>query len=314
MRHTLNDWEIASRLSYFLWSTMPDDELFALAEAGQAAGQGRAGEAGRADARRPARAAVHAIRSPRSGCNCARSACFRRTRNCIPITTSHLEASMIGETSAFFREVLDGGLTLREFLDSDWTMVNARLAQLLRPARGRTAERRIPARRAASPSDHRGGLLTQAAILSLTSDGTRHRPVHRGKWVIGIDLRQDAAAAAGERRADRAESRRRAEGDAADEAGGAHPRRNVAPPATRRSIRSASRSTTTTPSAAGGRRKWWKAPAKNWWRARFTRCHRDATKFSFHSTARRCQKSFLKVISSVTGAAHSPVRSRILTA
>jgi uncharacterized protein DUF1588/uncharacterized protein DUF1585 len=37
---------------------------------------------------------------------------------------------------------------------------------------------------ALQPSDHRGGLLTQAAILSLTSDGTRHRPVHRGVWVL----------------------------------------------------------------------------------------------------------------------------------
>ena len=37
---------------------------------------------------------------------------------------------------------------------------------------------------ALKPEDHRGGLLTQAAILSLTSDGTRHRPVHRGKWIL----------------------------------------------------------------------------------------------------------------------------------
>src|SRR5260370_5957180 len=60
-------------------------------------------------------------------------------------------------------------------------MLNPRLAMhygLPRPAAAdlqRTALR---------PEDHRGGLLTQAAILSLTSDGTRHRPVHRGKWVL----------------------------------------------------------------------------------------------------------------------------------
>ena len=42
------------------------------------------------------------------------------------------------------------------------------------------AMRRVPLK----PGDHRGGLLTQAAILGLTSDGTRHRPVHRGKWVL----------------------------------------------------------------------------------------------------------------------------------
>lgn len=46
-----------------------------------------------------------------------------------PDYDKHTEACMTGETRAFFREVLLGGLTLREFLDSDWTMANARLAQ-----------------------------------------------------------------------------------------------------------------------------------------------------------------------------------------
>jgi hypothetical protein len=88
---------------------------------------------------------------------------------------------MVGETTAFFREVLQRGLTLREFLHSDWTMANARLAQFY----GLTDTLNHEFTRVALPAEsHRGGLLTQASILSLTSDGTRHRPVHRGKWVL----------------------------------------------------------------------------------------------------------------------------------
>ena len=100
-----------------------------------------------------------------------------------PDYDKHLEACMTGETRAYFRVVLMRGLTLREFLHSDWTMANARLAQFYGlPADG------VPGddfqRGALTPESRRGGLLTQAAILSLTSDGTRHRPVHRGVWVM----------------------------------------------------------------------------------------------------------------------------------
>jgi len=93
----------------------------------------------------------------------------------------HLEQSMIGETKAYFQEVLTKNLSLREFLTSDWTMINPRLAmhyEMPLPAEDRFE------RVSLTPENHRGGLLTQAAILSLTSDGTRHRPVHRGKWVL----------------------------------------------------------------------------------------------------------------------------------
>ncbi|MCA9178434.1 MAG: DUF1588 domain-containing protein, partial [Planctomycetales bacterium] len=65
-------------------------------------------------------------------------------------------------------------------LQSDWTMANARLAAFYGlPEVSGDAFQRVALR----AGDHRGGLLTQAAILSLTSDGTRHRPVHRGVWL-----------------------------------------------------------------------------------------------------------------------------------
>ncbi len=86
LRHTLNDWEIASRLSYLLWSTMPDEQLFSLAEAGKLH-----------DKTELARQVDRMLADPRSGqfvdsfatqwLRCAKSACSRRTKSCIPITT-----------------------------------------------------------------------------------------------------------------------------------------------------------------------------------------------------------------------------------
>src|SRR5207247_6593322 len=88
---------------------------------------------------------------------------------------------MIGEATAYFHQVLAETLSLREFLDSNWTMLNARLAEHYEiPNITEDRFQRVVLR----PEDHRGGLLTEAAVLSLTSDGLRHRPVHRGKWVL----------------------------------------------------------------------------------------------------------------------------------
>ena len=106
---------------------------------------------------------------------------FQPDKTLYPDYDESMEKSMVGETTSFFHEVLEQGLTLREFLSSDWTMVNARLARFY----GLPDVEGTALRRASLPPDgRRGGLLTQASILSLTSDGTRHRPVHRGKWVL----------------------------------------------------------------------------------------------------------------------------------
>jgi hypothetical protein len=98
-----------------------------------------------------------------------------------PDYDENLEASMIAETIGFFTDVLKRNGSLHEFLDSDWTMLNERLATHYGIAgiRGDALQRV-----SLKPEDHRGGLLTQASVLSLTSDGTRHRPVHRGVWML----------------------------------------------------------------------------------------------------------------------------------
>ena len=178
-RHTLNDWELASRLSYLIWSTMPDDELLLAAE------QGRLHDTAELQ-----RQLARMLADPRSDrfiksfptqwLRLRKVGMFAPDKNIYPNYDSHLERSMIEEPLAFFGEVLRNGLTLREFIDSDWTMVNPRLAGFYDlPEIAVDQFQRVSLK----PDDHRGGLLTQAAILSLTSDGTRHRPVHRGVWL-----------------------------------------------------------------------------------------------------------------------------------
>lgn len=176
----IDDWELASRLSYFLWSTMPDEELFGLARNGTL----HQPEVLRAQVKRML-ADARAVRFSESFASdwlqLQQVGMFPPDKKLYPDYDAYLEKSMVGETKAFFREVLEKNLSIREFLDSNWTIVNARLA----------AHYGLPivnddrfTKVALRPEDNRGGLLTQASILSLTSDGTRHRPVHRGKWVL----------------------------------------------------------------------------------------------------------------------------------
>jgi hypothetical protein len=205
-RDTVNDWELASRLSYFLWGSMPDDELFAAAQTGQLH------EADRLKAQL-ARMLIDPKSKrftesfPRQWLQLHKVGMFPPDPRLYPDYDMWLEKSMVLETTHYFGEVFARNLPLREFLVSDWTMVNPRLAQFYKlnrrtglQARSSSTSTSEPTgqetrpteslpmqsgfqRVALRPEDHRGGLLTQASILMLTSDGTRHRPVHRGVWV-----------------------------------------------------------------------------------------------------------------------------------
>ncbi len=90
-----------------------------------------------------------------------------------------LETSMRAEPVEFFREVFSKNLSVNSS-STDWTMANARLCDFYGlPEPKSQGFQRVSLK----PEDHRGGLLTMGAVLGLTSDGTRHRPVHRGVWV-----------------------------------------------------------------------------------------------------------------------------------
>jgi hypothetical protein len=89
--------------------------------------------------------------------------------------------AMPRETYLFFEEVLKNDRSLLEFVDSDWTMLNERLAKHYGiPGVAGNDFRKV----ALPPGSHRGGVMTHASVLKVTADGTRTSPVLRGKWVL----------------------------------------------------------------------------------------------------------------------------------
>ncbi|VTS07890.1 DUF1592 domain-containing protein [Tuwongella immobilis] len=183
----LSGYEYASRLSYFLWSSMPDAELFAAAESGQLqspAERLRQVERMRRDPKHEAFVRNFVgqwLGSREVGNN-------PPAMDLYPQYDRHLETSMIAETEAFFREIEQNELDARLLLKSDFVVINERLARFYGVPNVRGDHfRRVPV-----PSGvHRGGIPTQAAMLTITSNGTRTSPVKRGTWILktllGID-------------------------------------------------------------------------------------------------------------------------------
>ncbi len=175
----LNDYEVATRLSYFLWSSMPDDELFALAYEGSL--------------REPdnlARQVRRMLADPKSRAlvdNFAGQ--WLQLRNLTTATPDAgvypgfddaLRAAMRTETEMFFETILREDRSVLEFLDADFTFVNGRLAKHYGIDDIEGDEfRRVPLDQA-----RRGGVLGHASVLTVTSNPTRTSPVKRGKWVL----------------------------------------------------------------------------------------------------------------------------------
>lgn len=177
-RERLNDSELATRLSYFLWSSMPDDALLAAAQSGNLKGEMLQKEVDRLLADGKANRFVDDF--ARQWLQLHRLGMFPPDKKLYPNYDPWLETSMRAEPVEFFREMFTKNLPVDTLIDSDWTMANARLCDfygLPEPKGG--GFQRVSLK----PEDHRGGLLTTGAVLGLTSDGTRHRPVHRGVWV-----------------------------------------------------------------------------------------------------------------------------------
>lgn len=181
----LDDYAVAARLSYFLWSTLPDEELLAAARRGDFTGPE---DHRRAALRNQVERMLAAPQSRRFTENfTGQWLDLRKIDDTIPDPQLYgdfdgvLLWSMPRETQLFFEEVLRRDLSLLEFVDSDWTMLNERLA----------THYGIPGivgndfRKVQLPADsRRGGVMTQASVLKVTADGTRTSPVLRGKWVL----------------------------------------------------------------------------------------------------------------------------------
>lgn len=177
-RGRLTAWELVSRLSYLLWSSMPDEELFAAARAGMLNGSELEKEVDRMLA--DGRVSRFIDDFSRQWLQLHRVGMFPPDRKLYPAYDAWLETSMRSEPVAFFREMFSQNLPIDGFIDSDWTMANARLCDFYGLPEPKSDEFQ---RVSLEPDNHRGGLLTMGAVLGLTSDGTRHRPVHRGVWV-----------------------------------------------------------------------------------------------------------------------------------
>ncbi len=177
-REQLNQAELATRLSYFLWSSMPDGPLLAAAKKGSLAEEGlgrqvdRMLEDGKSDR--------FVEDFTRQWLQLHRLGMFPPDKKLYPSYDRWLETSLRREPVEFFREMFVNDLPIVEFIDSDWTVANARVTAFYGlPEPETDGFQRVSLR----PEHQRGGLLTMGAVLGLSSDGTRHRPVHRGVWL-----------------------------------------------------------------------------------------------------------------------------------
>jgi mono/diheme cytochrome c family protein len=176
----LDDFALACRLSYFLWSTMPDDELFTLAKGGKL---GRPEVLRRQVERLLASSRAAAFTENFVGQWLALRAIDATEPSHIlyPEFDHLLKVSMIREAELFFDEVLKNDLSVTNFVASDFTMLNGRLAKLygISGVDGWEFQKKtLP------PGSHRGGVLTMAGVLKVTANGTTTSPVLRGAWVM----------------------------------------------------------------------------------------------------------------------------------
>jgi hypothetical protein len=181
----VDDFVIASRMSYFLWSSMPDAELLALA----AEGKLRERQLRCAQVERMLKDAKSErfVRSFTDQWLDLRDIEFTTpAAKLYPEFDPLLQESMLRETRGFFRQVLDNNLSVMTFIDSDFAVLNERLAHHygIRGVKGHETMRVVNL-----PSDSiRGGVMAQASVLKVTANGTNTSPVLRGVWVLDAIL------------------------------------------------------------------------------------------------------------------------------
>ena len=176
----LSQHALASRLSYFLWSSMPDEELLSLAVAGKL--NHPMVLRGQVD---------RLLNSPKANAFTINFTAQWLSLKDIDFTTPDqklypefdelLKISMVEETQQFFKEMLCEDLSVMNIVDSDFLVVNERLAKHY----GIDGVEGQEFRKVTLPADSvRGGIMTQASILKVTANGSNSSPVIRGVWVL----------------------------------------------------------------------------------------------------------------------------------
>lgn len=178
--YNLDDHELASRLSFFLWSSLPDEDLLNLADEGRLQ-----------DPQVLAQQVQRMLLDPRREAlveNFAAQWLYLRNLDAVqpdqrlfPDFDHNLRTAMRTETELLFRDVLTDALPLESLLSRSSTYLNERLAQHyaiphIYGSRFRKVE--------LSAESHRGGLLRQGSLLAVTSYATRTSPVVRGNWIL----------------------------------------------------------------------------------------------------------------------------------
>jgi hypothetical protein len=179
---SLDNFEIATRLSYFLWSSMPDEKLFALARAGRLTGPSVLQEQ-----------VDRMLDDPKS-------AAFTRhfTESWLRLDKlkdsppekggpfrvywdRKLEPQIVAQTDAFFADLLKTNASIRYLIDSDYTFLNEAIATVFYKRTDVTGDylRKVP-----TNDPRRGGILTQPSVMTATANGVDTSPVVRGVWVL----------------------------------------------------------------------------------------------------------------------------------
>lgn len=176
----LTDYELASRLSYFLWSSMPDEALFQAA----ARGELRRPEGLETQVRRMLKDAKSQALVQNFGGQWLQIRNLDQVEpdvSIFPGWSAELRDAMRKETELFLRAIMDEDRDLRELVDADFTFVNERLAKHygIEGVTGPEFQRvNLPA------GSGRGGVITMGSVLTITSVPTRTSPVLRGKWIM----------------------------------------------------------------------------------------------------------------------------------
>ncbi len=175
----LNDYELASRISYFLWSSMPDDELLRVAEQGTLKKpEVLAAQVGRMLKDAKAFALVENFGG--QWLELRKLESVKPDRERFPEFDEYLRMSMRRETELFFEHIVQKDASILDFVDGNYSFLNERLAKFYKiNGISGTAFRKVDL-----TGTERGGVITQASVLTVSSYATRTSPVLRGKWIL----------------------------------------------------------------------------------------------------------------------------------
>ncbi len=174
---SLNEFELASRLSFFLWSSQPDDQLLKCAQKGRLR-KNLGSEVGRM--LKDTRAQSFVENFAGQWLELRNLDVYQPDKKLFPTFTPALRNDMRQETELLFAHVMRGNRSVLELLSADYSFVNARLAAHYGIPDVQGEKFRSVSLRGTS----RGGILGHASILTITSDPNRTSPVKRGKYVL----------------------------------------------------------------------------------------------------------------------------------